>query len=128
MKQLNVHDETHYLCKTLSAKTGKSVIIVVQEALELYRERCKELSSTESLVGKLLSEVGRTIEESFINAATIEIPKVVKHAVERVYAERAVLDARLAKLAEEAAAEEGDDLEVVDHDEFYSTETEDEET
>lgn len=124
MKQLNVRDETHYLCKTLCAKTGKSMIVVVQEALELYREGCRELSSTESLVSKLLGKVGSTIEASFINTATIAIPGVVKRAIEEIYAERAAEDERLKQLMQEAADEEGDDLTVVDHDEFYGTDDE----
>lgn len=127
MKQLNVRDETHHLCKMLSVKTNKSVIVIIQEALELYREGCRELSDTESLIGRLLKEVGHTIEEAVASAAAIEIPIIVKQAIEKIYKERKALDDQLAKLAAEAADEEGDDLTVVDHDEFYSTETDDQE-
>lgn len=120
MKQLNVRDATHQLCKSLSARTGKSVIVLVQEALELYREGYKELGTTESLVNKFLREVGISLEGAIIDTATIEIPKVVKQAIEKIYAERAAIDEQLAKLAAEAA-KDVDDLEVVDHDEFYGT-------
>lgn len=124
MKQFNVRDETHALGRELSYKTGKSLIVVVQEAMELYSASLEESESDgESmnvLIDRLLREASGVMEEELCavmcSLVHREVTRAVAVAIEKLYEERAKESERQAQLLREA-----DDLPVVSYEEAYGS-------
>lgn len=83
MKQFNVRDDTHALGRELSFATGKSIIVVVSEALELYALKIKEGDSDEEdvLIKKLLHEATGLMEEELCAVMCSLVHREVTRAV-----------------------------------------------
>lgn len=84
MKQFNVRDETHLLGRELSVRSGKNLLTVVHEALELFEKSLEESGGEDELVDRFLSEAASTIVERTGKVLTIilheEVPKAVEEA------------------------------------------------
>lgn len=132
MKQVNVRDETHQLCRQLSLKTGKSILNVIQGALILYQDKFEEKSAEDKLVDRLLREVSEHIHATVIDAVDgvvcKELPIAIEAAAKILYEAQAKIVAQeqreLTAAFTEATAEEEiterPELSTLEHDEFYS--------
>ena len=141
MKQFNVRDDTHELGRELSHTTGKSIIVVVGEALELYALRLKEGDSDEEdmLIKKLLQEATGVMEEELCAVMCSLVHREVTRAVEDVVAklrkrqaevlEEQKLEIELilkeARPEEPTEADARDNLKEVSYEEFYGKDGED---
>lgn len=74
MKQFNIHDETHLLGRKLSLETGKSLLVVVKEALELYQRR---LGGTVNEDDAFFQKAMNTLTRLVCEVIHEEVPKVV---------------------------------------------------
>lgn len=120
MKQFNVRDGTHKLGRELSLRTGKSILDVVQEALEVYE---KKLVGPEEERGILLRAV-TVIDERMCEA----VHEGVLSTIDEVLRLQEELREQQAKemeqlLAETSTGEDGDrdDLEEVPYEEIYGS-------
>lgn len=120
MKQFNVRDETHALGRQLSYETGKSLIVVVQEAMELYEKSLGEakVEDTDEMVTRLLSEAASVIVERLCvvipGVLREEATKAIDGAVGKLYEERAKESEKQAQLLRKS-----EDLPVVPYEEAY---------
>ena len=135
MKQFNVRDDTHALGRELSHITGKSIIIVVSEALELYALKLKEGDSDaeDVLIKKLLREATGIMEEelcavmcslvhSEVTRAVVNVAMKLRERQEEVFeAQKREVEQILKEAVPEepTEADEHDDLEEVSYEEFY---------
>lgn len=131
MKQFNVRDETHALGRDLSHKTGRSIIIVVQEALEQYERSLRGGNEEDELISRLLDEAAAAITERLCvvipAALRVVVPTVVEAAVVELRRVQEELREQQAKELEEILRESTpeapeDDLRVVSYEELYGEE------
>ncbi len=117
MKQFNVRDDTHQLGKLLSAQTGKSLLDVVGEALELYEAK---FDGTES-ENEILLRAVTVIDEHMCKVVHEEVLHTMDE-VNRLREELRVQQAEeLEQLLKETTpkAPDIDDLEEVTHEDVY---------
>lgn len=118
MKQFNVKDDTHALGKALSYETHKSLIVVVEEALEMYDRSLKEGGSEgwseDVLIGKLLRRAADVIARGLCETMSDAIPQAVTEAIGTLLVARAEESAKRAQLLRES-----EDLPVLSHEEVY---------
>ena len=116
MKQFNVREETHKLGRLLSLKTGKSVIVVVQEALELYE---KKLDGSE-VESNLLQRAADVIVKRMSRVVREEVPFAIGE-FERLQEEMRQQQAKELEQALRESTPEApeDDLEEVTYEEIY---------
>jgi len=116
MKQFNVRDVTHVLGKLLSLQTGKSVLDVVHEALEMY-QRNFENNEQES---EILQRAVAVIDERMCQVVHEEVAHAMdelSRLQEEVREQRAKELEQLLRETTPEAPE--DDLEVVQYKEAY---------
>ena len=116
MKQLNVRDETHLLGKVLSAKSGKSLLDVVEEALRLYNKKLEADESESDLLQRAASVIDermcRIVHEEVVSAMD-EVTRLQEEMREQQAKE---LNRLLLEATPEAPA---DDLKEVAYEEMY---------
>lgn len=124
MKQFNVHDETHKFGRLLSAQTNKSLLVIIQEALELY---AKSLEGEETEVSEsvILEKACNTVVARLCVVIHEEVPRVLTEMVrmrEELRQQQAKEFERALREATPEAPE--DDLEERTYEEVYGrTET-----
>jgi len=135
VKQFNVHDETHQLGKELSLRTGKSLLVLIHEALEKYKKSIEEVKHEDELVSRLLNEAAGVIVKRLCaivpEVIHKEVPKAVKSAVNKLRRlqaeefekqkqeiEQILMSQPLEELAE-GEVDETDDLKVVQYEDLY---------
>lgn len=116
MKQFNVYDETHKLGRELSLRTGKSLLIVVSEALKLYRDKIEGSVKENDLLLRAVT----VIEERMC----LVVHEEVSHAIDEVVRLQEEMREKRAKeleqLLREATPEAPeDDLKEVPYEELY---------
>lgn len=112
MKQFNVRDDTHALGRSLSYETNKSLIVVVQEAMEMYEKSLKvkedENENEDALANRLLNEAASVIVAriciTISEVVREEVPKAVGEMIAKLQEERAKESERQAQLLRESEA------------------------
>ena len=134
MKQFNVHDVTHKLGRLLSLQTGKSIMAVVDEALEMYERSLKESGEEDELVDRLLNEAAAAIAERLCivvpEVLREEVPRVVESTVRELHRLQEEMRQQQAKELEQVLRESTpeapeDDLEEVTYEEIYGPDASD---
>lgn len=116
MKQFNVRDETHKLGRELSLATGKSLLDVVNEALEMYKksfeatQREDEFSVlTDSFLERASDVWVHRILNTVFDIVHEEVPRAVEVVVKKLRVEQKRIEgqqvAELERLLDEAEAD-----------------------
>ena len=127
MKQFNVRDETHKLGRLLGLTTGKSILDVVQEALEMYQASLEG----NAVENDILQRAAAVIDERMCRIVHEEVPHAIDEVVrlqEAVFEEQKQEIEQILKEVrpeEPTEADEHDDLEEVSYEEFYGKDGED---